>query len=114
MDVKGISIALGGRIRAIRKAKGISQEKLAEMAKLHPTYISNIENGKVNASLVSYINIAKALGTPIEELVNIPKKKADSGIENDIAELIAIARGLSSGKQKIFIKAAKGLIEGIE
>ncbi|MFV1951069.1 MAG: helix-turn-helix domain-containing protein [Nitrospinota bacterium] len=42
---------LGEKIRAIRKAKKISQETLAELSGLHPTYISDIERGKVNASV---------------------------------------------------------------
>ena len=52
---------LGGKIRTIRRSKDISQEKLAELAGLHPTYISNIEQGKVNAPIYSYHMIAEAL-----------------------------------------------------
>jgi transcriptional regulator with XRE-family HTH domain len=42
---------LGYRVRDYRKALGISQERLAELAGVHPTYISNIENAKANASI---------------------------------------------------------------
>lgn len=66
---------LGKKIRAVRKTKKLSQEKLAEMAGLHPTYISNIEQGKVNASIYSYYMVAKALNIQISDIVNIPAEK---------------------------------------
>ncbi|MDQ3635353.1 MAG: helix-turn-helix domain-containing protein [Acidobacteriota bacterium] len=41
----------GENVRKIRLQRGISQEKLAELAGLHRTYISSIELGKRNVSL---------------------------------------------------------------
>ena len=66
--------AVGMRIRAARKGKNMSQERLAELAELHPTYISHIELGKVNASLTSYNAIAQGLGLSLAELVDIRKQ----------------------------------------
>ena len=48
-------------MKACREAKGISQEKLAEYANLHRTYIGSIERAKKNPSLVTVIKIAKSL-----------------------------------------------------
>jgi transcriptional regulator with XRE-family HTH domain len=39
----------------------ISQEKLAELSNLHPTFIGRLERGTVNVSLWSLEAIAKAL-----------------------------------------------------
>jgi transcriptional regulator with XRE-family HTH domain len=58
MDIK---VAYGKRVRQIRKDKGVSQEKLAELAELDRTYISDIENGKRNVSIETVYKIAKAL-----------------------------------------------------
>ena len=41
-----ISKVLGERLRSYRNQKGWSQEKLAERAGLHPTYIGQLERGE--------------------------------------------------------------------
>jgi transcriptional regulator with XRE-family HTH domain len=58
----------GARIRELRKDAGISQEKLAELAELHRTYVSSVERGKRNASLTSIERIAKALNVSLSRL----------------------------------------------
>lgn len=53
----------GQNVRKQRTDKGLSQEALADKADLDPTYISGIEQGVRNPSLLSIVRIAKALGT---------------------------------------------------
>lgn len=48
-------------VKRYRKLKGLSQEKLAELADLHRTYIGGIEINKRNVSLINIEKIAKAL-----------------------------------------------------
>lgn len=62
MDIKK---AYGEKVRSIRKNQNVSQEKLAELAELDRTYISDIENGKRNVSIETVFKIAKALNTPM-------------------------------------------------
>lgn len=52
---------LGHRIRERRRLLGISQEKLAELAGLHRTYIGHLERGEVNVSLYNLVLVAHAL-----------------------------------------------------
>jgi transcriptional regulator with XRE-family HTH domain len=54
-------IAFGSRMRAIREDRGYSQELLADLAHLHRTYISGVERGERNVSLVNIWRIADAL-----------------------------------------------------
>lgn len=48
-------------MKAIREARGYSQELLADLAHLHRTYIGGIERGERNLSLVNIWRIADAL-----------------------------------------------------
>lgn len=51
-----------------REAKGFSQDALAERAELDRTYISGIERGLRNPSLLSMARVAKALDSTLSEL----------------------------------------------
>ena len=54
-----ITKLLGQRIRNYRTEKGWSQEKLAELAGCHPTYIGQIERAEKNATIESIEKIGK-------------------------------------------------------
>jgi len=60
---------LGEAIRVCRKQAGLSQEKLAEKAELHPVYVSAVERGAKNISMDALIRIAKAVGVRVRNLV---------------------------------------------
>ncbi|BAU27226.1 DNA-binding XRE family transcriptional regulator [Aneurinibacillus soli] len=59
---------VGNRIRELRKAKGWTQEQLAEAASLHYSYIGGVERGGRNISLETLDKIATALQVPALEL----------------------------------------------
>lgn len=63
--------AVGARIRALRKAGGLSQEKLAFASGLHRTYISSVERGERNIAVIALAKIARALNTPVQSLLDI-------------------------------------------
>jgi transcriptional regulator with XRE-family HTH domain len=56
------------RIRKLRAEKGWSQERLAEEAGMHRTYLGGIEIAKRNPSLRNIIRLARALGVPVAAL----------------------------------------------
>lgn len=58
----------GKKVLYHRKKKNLSQEKLAELANIHRTYIGQIENGKRNVALKNVAKIAKALGISVKKL----------------------------------------------
>jgi Predicted transcriptional regulators len=63
-----ILIQFGGKVRDLRKQKGLSQEQLAFKADLHRTYIGMIERAEKNITLQSIDKIANALSVEIKEL----------------------------------------------
>lgn len=60
---------LGAAIRKRRLALGLTQEQLAEAADLHVTYISGIERGIRNISIVNLFHLALALDVRVRDLV---------------------------------------------
>jgi transcriptional regulator with XRE-family HTH domain len=53
----------------LRDSRGFSQEKLAELAGIHRTYIGDVERGARNIALVNMARIAKALGTSLSRII---------------------------------------------
>jgi len=63
-----IMLRFGLKIRELRQSKGISQEKLAELAQLHRTYISSLELGHRNVSIKNIERLAIALNCDVKDL----------------------------------------------
>lgn len=51
MPATKVLVRFGERIRELRKQKGMTQEQLADKAKLHNTYIGTVERGEKNMSI---------------------------------------------------------------
>ncbi len=66
--MKNITLSFGKRIRDIRVSKNISQEKLAELCGLHPTYVGQIERGEKSPTLESIYKLSIGLDTDINKL----------------------------------------------
>jgi transcriptional regulator with XRE-family HTH domain len=60
--------SLGYRIRLFRKAKKLTQERLAELTELSVTFIGTTERGENCPSLKTCHKIAESLGIPLSEL----------------------------------------------
>jgi len=52
---------LGDAIRSRRISLYLSQEELGERAHLHRTYVTDVENGARNISMITLLRIARAL-----------------------------------------------------
>ena len=71
-------IALGLSIKHLREQKKFTQEKLAEFADIHTSYIGQIERGHRYPSLKVVFKIADALNVPISDLfagLNVKESK---------------------------------------
>lgn len=56
-------------LKRLRKAQGLSQEKAAELADFHRTYVSQLERCVTNISIDGLERLAQALGVDILELL---------------------------------------------
>ena len=58
----------GNAVRKRRQELGLSQEAFADKARIHRTYVSSIELGKVQVSIRIAEQLANALELPLSEL----------------------------------------------
>ena len=68
MNDSALLVMLGENIRARRRANGLTQRELAERAKLHRTYIADLERGARNVSILNVVRVARALGISVPQL----------------------------------------------
>jgi transcriptional regulator with XRE-family HTH domain len=64
---------LGKHVRKLRLDRGLSQEKLAELADLHRNYVGGVERGERNIAILNIVALAHALKVkPAKLLETIP------------------------------------------
>ena len=87
---QGLNV-LGLNVRKRREERELTQEALAELASLDPTYISGIERGMRNPSVLSVLRIAKALGVTTSKLmekVDEPANGVSRNLTNGVSKNI--------------------------
>jgi transcriptional regulator with XRE-family HTH domain len=86
-------VALGLAIRELRRGAGISQEILAERARLHRTYVGGIERGERNVSFGNLLRLADALGVRPSELFARYESLAAAAAGDQDSRLSGVAAG---------------------
>lgn len=69
---------IGANIRRIRKAMGLTQEELGELAEFHRTYVSQLERCETNISVDGLERFAKVLGVDAIQLMQPPPDDASA------------------------------------
>jgi transcriptional regulator with XRE-family HTH domain len=57
-------------LRAARVERGLTQERLAELAELHMTDVARIERSERDPGVRTAAKLAKGLGVPLADLLN--------------------------------------------
>lgn len=60
--------ALGKAVRRLRTARGLTQEQVAHLADVHPTWVSRLESGRLNPSWGMVGRVAAGVGVSRTEL----------------------------------------------
>jgi transcriptional regulator with XRE-family HTH domain len=110
MDQKNFQMKVGSQVRLHRKSQGLSQERLAELADMHPTYISNIERGKVTASAYSFYKIAQALRIKLVDLFDVFDSGVKSDFEINLVEIMGRIRQMDDVQRGLYLAAIIGML----
>lgn len=81
--------AVSGRIRALRKAKGMTQEQLSEKAGIASQYLSRLETARQVPSLDTIVDLAQALHTPLSALLGEPQQDTQAERASRVAAMLA-------------------------
>jgi transcriptional regulator with XRE-family HTH domain len=90
---------LGQRIRDLRKERGWSQERFADVCGVHRTYMGHLERGEKNVSFNTLVRLSEALGITLPELLSAQRKrankprKADATTKDDLPGIIQELNG---------------------
>ena len=68
--MEDIKLAFGLRVKELRLEKGLSQEKLANIAGVDRTYMTQVENGKRNLTIIKLNQICKGLDVSLSDFFN--------------------------------------------
>jgi transcriptional regulator with XRE-family HTH domain len=97
-----LSAKIGGRIRTLREAMQVTQEKLAYESGLKSKgHLSGIENGLVLPTLPTLVLLANRLGVDLLDLFTFPD-------ESSRQQLVDLTRALKPGTIRRLIRDAQG------
>lgn len=101
---------IGNRIKAARKAKGLSQSELSELIDKSVGYMSYIETGSKKPSLETLIQIANALDVTIDELLSDNLVAASPVSNTQINQLLSDCSAFEKSVILLSIKSIKDAI----
>ena len=101
--------AIGQQIRKSRKARGLSQEQLAEMVNISTTHMSHIETGNTKLSLPVLVDITNALDVRTDDLLDRSQYTTGNAVE----EIAAMLESCSAQEAKVVVDIVKAVKQAI-
>ncbi|QYK70172.1 MULTISPECIES: helix-turn-helix domain-containing protein [Paenibacillus] len=108
--------SVGERIRTIRKAKGLTQQQLAELSGLDDSYIGSVERGERNFSIDTLEKVLTALNVSISELMfSKEHMTTDETIRQEaVDEFVALTSRLNEEQIGILRRVSKEVSRAFE
>lgn len=107
-EKKALNVQIGSRIKAAREHAHLTQEKLAEEIGVSVQYTSDLERGKVGASVKTIIKLCQALHTSADYLL------LDRQKPHDAASILESLAGLSEGQLLIVEESLQATLRALE
>ncbi|WP_342416105.1 helix-turn-helix transcriptional regulator [Paenibacillus sp. FSL R10-2782] len=108
--------SVGERIRTIRKAKGLTQQQLAELSGLDDSYIGSVERGERNFSIDTLEKVLTALNVSISELMFSKEHmtKDETIRQEAVDEFVALTSRLNEEQIGILRRVSKEVSRAFE
>jgi transcriptional regulator with XRE-family HTH domain len=84
---------LGQRLRALRKQRGLSQERLGERSSLSGKFIGEVERGEKSISIDSLYHVAVALDVPLRQLTDVRPGRRATVPSEEAERIFALVAG---------------------
>ena len=91
--VKHVRKFLGERLRALRKERGLSQERLGQRSKLSGKFIGEVERGEKSISIDSLYHVSVALEIPLRELTDVHSERQTQVPSAEAQKVFALIAG---------------------
>lgn len=111
MDIALNYKLVGQRLRAIRKKRGLTQERLAELAGISPQHCSGIETGAAKVSLPTLVNLSNVLNVSMDELLFDSVSAASK--PSLMKEVEAVFADASDNETFLMLSQAKSIKEAV-
>ena len=102
---------IGGKIKIIREAKGLSQKQVALTLGMDQAQYSRVENGKTDPSFSNVVKIAKALGIELSDLFKSDGIFKDiNSYDKTLLEKLSLIEKLEDKEKQAFYSILDALV----
>ena len=91
--VRHVRKFLGQRLRALRKERGLSQERLGDRSGLSGKFIGEVERGEKSISIDSLYHVAVALEIPLADLTDVRPQRQKHVGPDEAQKIFALISG---------------------
>ncbi len=106
--------AIGQRIRKFRKARGLSQEQLAEKADISVTHMCHIETGNTKLSLPVFAALAEALEVQTDALLYDAPRDTVTRASGEVQTLLETCDGSQARVISETVRALKQAMDAYQ
>lgn len=109
--MENTKVLLGARIKEIRKARGLTQEKLAEMIDVEQKHVSRIESGKNFPTIDRLEKMSAALNVPLMGFFDFLHLEED---DDGVVNLEAMLMELDGNSRKLAYRLIRATIKALK
>lgn len=104
-----VAEVFGRRVRALRKARGLTQEALAKSAGMDPKHIGAIERGAKTSSFDAIRKLAEALDADFYELF-LPEDRSTAAVEKEVTNVLKQSARIDAENISEFLRALRSAL----